>query len=77
MGCPLSTILSELYIIQQFQTINTLNHKQYKPYIQVYFEVYLRCVVDTFILFQGSNRQNIIHSLNKIYNAIQFTHATQ
>jgi hypothetical protein len=74
MGSPLSAILSELYM-QNYESINILNHKVYKQYIIAYF----RYVDDTFILFKGTNRQAevMVNNLNKINKNIQFTLETQ
>jgi len=49
MDSPLSAILSELYM-QNYESINILNHKVYKQCIKAYF----RYVDHTFILLKGT-----------------------
>lgn len=56
----LSAILSKLYM-QNYASINILNHKIYKQYIKAYF----KNVDDTFILFKRTNRHaELIYSIN-------------
>ena len=74
MGSPLSAILSEVYM-QNYESINILNHSVYKQYIKAYF----RYVDDTFILFKGTDRQAelMVNNLNRVNKNIQFTLETQ
>lgn len=60
--------------MQNYETINILNHKVCKRYIRAYF----RYVDNTFILFNGINRQAeiMVNNSNKI-NKNQFTLETQ
>src|ERR1700678_399265 len=74
MGSPLSAILSEVYM-QNYESINILNHSVYKQHIKAYF----RYVDDTFILFKGTDRQAelMVNNLNRVNKNIQFTLETQ
>lgn len=63
------------YTLKIIKKINILNHKVYKQYIKEYFRYY---VDDTFILFNGTNRQAeiIVNNLNKINSKIDFLDVT-
>ena len=70
MGSPLSGLLADIYL-NYYENMNIISNKLYKNKIIFY----CRYVDDTFMIFNGTNRQiqNLNSHINSIDHKIKFT----